>query len=252
MLHEPPRTQGDLNFSLAGIPVRIHPLFWVVGLLLGLRGTEGNPKMVLVWMLSVLFSILAHEMGHALAAKYYGFQPWITLHGFGGLASYNGEHLESRKRIAISFAGPAAGFLVAAIIVVVLVVTGHLASLSLSFHPVTHEPYMPIQVTPSGSYHWAPLDAFIIYMLYINIFWGLINLFPVQPLDGGQITREFLIERDPYGGMRKSLIVSIAASVGLVLFALVNQDTFLAIMFGYLGYSSYATLQSMGGHGNPW
>ena len=27
-------------------------------------------------------------------------------------------------------------------------------------------------------------------LLFVNIFWGLVNLLPVFPLDGGQISRE--------------------------------------------------------------
>jgi len=223
-----------------------------MGLLIGLRGTDGYPKLVLVWMISFFLSILAHEMGHALAARYYGFKPWITLHHFGGLASYNAAHIEPRKKILITFAGPAAGFLVAALIVVVLFVTGHLASLSFSFHPVLHRLYMPYEVAASGKGFLAPLDAFVVFMLSINIFWSLMNLFPVLPLDGGQIAREVLIEQDPYGGMRKSLILSVAAAACLVVFALLNQDLFLAMMFGYLGYTSYTTLQSNSGRGGSW
>ena len=35
LLNEPPRTRGDIHFVLFGFPVRIHPLFWLVALLLG-------------------------------------------------------------------------------------------------------------------------------------------------------------------------------------------------------------------------
>ena len=41
-LQEPSRTEGDLNFRLFGIPVRIHPFFWVIMLLLGPRRADRN------------------------------------------------------------------------------------------------------------------------------------------------------------------------------------------------------------------
>ena len=231
--------------------MRVHPFFWVLSLLLGINVTQGELKLVLVWLATVFLSILAHELGHALTARHYGYRPWITLHQFGGLASYNGERLESRKKIMVSFAGPAAGFLIAILITAILFATGHVARLSFSFAPVRFYPYMPLVEMASGLQP-APLDALIDYMLQVNIFWGLINLFPVLPLDGGQIAREYLIEKDPYGGMRKSLILSVGAAVVLVVFALANQDLFLVLMFGYLGYSSYRILQENSGGGRSW
>ncbi len=32
MFGEPQRTQADLNFTLFRIPIRVHPLFWLVTL----------------------------------------------------------------------------------------------------------------------------------------------------------------------------------------------------------------------------
>ena len=51
-------------------------------------------------------------------------------------------------------------------------------------------------------------------MLYVNIFWGLVNLLPVYPLDGGQIARELLELASPADGVRQSLWLSVIAAVG--------------------------------------
>ena len=88
LLGEPPRTPYDLNFSLFGIPVRVHPLFWLVTLLLGYE-LAAMPPRCLTWIIAVFSAILVHEMGHALAMRAYGFQPWITLYGMGGLTAYD-------------------------------------------------------------------------------------------------------------------------------------------------------------------
>src|SRR4030042_1813102 len=40
MFREPPPSQGDLHFTILGFPVRVHPLFWVVALILGLNGSR--------------------------------------------------------------------------------------------------------------------------------------------------------------------------------------------------------------------
>ena len=48
MLGEPARTQYDLHFRLAGIPVRVHPLFWLVAALLGLGPFIGTKAVIVV------------------------------------------------------------------------------------------------------------------------------------------------------------------------------------------------------------
>ena len=40
LLSEPPGSPYDLKFNLLGIPVRVHPLFWGIALLLGLNHRE--------------------------------------------------------------------------------------------------------------------------------------------------------------------------------------------------------------------
>ncbi|MCH8921713.1 MAG: peptidase, partial [Planctomycetes bacterium] len=105
---EPPKTQFDLHFSLFGFPVRISPWFWAMSLLLGFR--LGNPKLLLMWVGVVFVSILIHELGHALAMRYYGWNARITLYAFGGLASYESNwsmqqgHSSPKSQILISLA----------------------------------------------------------------------------------------------------------------------------------------------------
>ena len=41
-------TRYDLNFSLLGIPVRVHPAFWVVGMLLGFQ--TGDMRLTAIWI----------------------------------------------------------------------------------------------------------------------------------------------------------------------------------------------------------
>jgi membrane-associated protease RseP (regulator of RpoE activity) len=81
-------------------------------------------------------------------------------------------------------------------------------------------------------------------LLWVNIFWGLINLMPVYPLDGGNVTRYALLRADPWNGIRKSLWISvvtgtIVAVVGLLLM----RSVFIALLFGFLAFQSYQSLQ---------
>ena len=103
LLGEPAPTQADLHFRLFGFPVRVHPFFWVVSLLLGMGGRDRPIRSnVLIWVAVVFVSILVHELGHAFMQRYYGGHPWITLYGFGGLASCNDCDRSPRSQITHS------------------------------------------------------------------------------------------------------------------------------------------------------
>src|SRR6202011_2917389 len=110
LIGEPPATQADLHFALFGIPVRVHPMFWLMAVLLGANMTAGRPDLMFFWVLAVFLSILVHELGHALVIRSFGSQPWITLYGMGGLASHAATRTDPGTHILISLAGPGAGF----------------------------------------------------------------------------------------------------------------------------------------------
>lgn len=257
MLGEPPRTAYDISFSIAGIPVRVHPFFWLVTILLGASVSSAAPE-ILTWVAVVFVSILIHEFGHAMAMRYYGWHPSVTLYGMGGLASYNpgftASHSSYRRagntplaQIVISAAGPIAGFLFAGAVIAGLYLSQHTAYL----------PIIGITVGNGPPIANAGVWLLVQFLLYVNIFWGLINLFPVYPLDGGHIAREILLVVNPNDGVRQSLILSVIAGGGLAIYAMVQwQSLFIGILFGYMAYSSYMMLQSYGGTGGfggrPW
>src|SRR5207249_10380734 len=57
-------------------------------------------------------------------------------------------------------------------------------------------------------------------LLSINLWWPILNLLPVWPLDGGQVSRELFTWRLPANGVRYSLVLSIVAAGALALNAL--------------------------------
>ena len=245
LIGEPPPSQGDLHFRILGIPVRVHPFFWVVAVLLGLRGSENRPVELIVWVAAVFASILVHEMGHALMAKSFGWQPWVTLYSFGGLASYNATHHDSRSRIVVSAAGPGAGFLFIGLVMALVHASGH----TVSVERANLLPYW-VFYDYFGGGQPNNLDILIMDLLYINIFWGLVNLLPVYPLDGGQIARELFMHGNPQEGIKQSLWLSIFTGAGLAIFGAVTMKSiFMALFFGYMAYTSYAMLQMYSGRG---
>ena len=250
LLGEPPRTPWDLRFSLFGIPVRVHPFFWVVALLLGF---DASPQLIdlVVWVAAVFVAILVHELGHAMVMRAYGFSPWITLYGLGGLASYgSGSGYGSRGpdtfgQILISAAGPGAGFLLAGLLAVALVLAGP------GIEVLLIGGFLPY-VRVAGVVGSSAFTYFIQDMLFVCTFWGIINLLPVYPLDGGHIAREILLRANPHEGIRQSLMLSVLTAIAVAVIALFRLgDFYIAVMFDFLAYASYAALQAYRGRG-PW
>jgi stage IV sporulation protein FB len=250
LFQPPPYTRYDLNFSLAGIPVRVHPLFWLITLLFGI--SSGGPIQLLIWIAAVFISILIHELGHALAMRLYGQPSQIVLHGMGGLTipgqvRWGGDwanvSLTSNQEIVISLAGPGAGFLLAALIIAGSVATGGSLVLTRLFGLIPFPMVMLSINNPIAS-------SIVMTFLWVNIFWGLINLLPVYPLDGGNVARHLLVRADPWAGARKSLWVSVATGAVVAIFSLlVIRNLYLTLLFGLLAFQSYQTLQGRSGIG---
>jgi Zn-dependent protease len=258
LLGEPAPSQADLHFRAFGVPVRVHPMFWVVSLLLGMGGFRGevDPLETLVWVAVVFVSVLVHELGHAFLQRYYGGRPWVTLYSFGGLASCNDCDRSPRAQILISLAGPGAGFLLAALVIAAVWLSGHVIgfartkeSLDLLLMGVDRlmiQPLAPI-VAYFEPYTSRPLNHVIADMLQVNIMWGVINLFPIYPLDGGRIARELFTLRDPRQGIVQSLQLSAGVAILFAAYALLNGRLFTCLLFGMLAYGNYQTLQAYRG-----
>lgn len=154
-----------LRFRIGSIPVEVHFFFFLTALLLGMGGGDSSPAATGIWVATVFVSVLLHELGHALAGRAYGLAPVITLHGMGGTTSWT-EASRRRKlghgaQMVISFAGPLVGLLVGAGL--------------LAFRHFHETPESVLgQELMAGA-------------LFANIGWSIFNLFPILPLDGGQI-----------------------------------------------------------------
>jgi Zn-dependent protease len=247
----PPPTRYDLRFSIAGIPVRVHPLFWLIAFIFGFSAR--NLLYTFIWVVVVFLSILIHELGHAFAYRRYGLRSSIVLHFMGGLtvpesvswgSGWANIALTPREEIFISLAGPFSGFIFAALIIGGVLASGGSIAVNwlLGFIPLPALESLPI----GGLF----LSVLVALLLAVNIFWGLINLVPVYPLDGGNVARYLLLQYDPRDGIRKSLWVSVVAGgivavLGLVAFG----SVYMALLFGFLAFQSYQSLQNRWGSG---
>jgi len=245
LIAEPPPTPADLHFRLFGVPVRVHPFFWIMSLLLGLGG-KADPVNTLIWVAVVFVSVLVHEMGHAFLQHWYGGHPRITLYSFGGLAACDDCDRSPRAQILISLAGPMAGFLLAALVVLLLAAAGRFVGFRLSWNPIAWRLFDIEHIRQFGEL--VARDAIISDLLWVNISWGILNLLPIYPLDGGRIARELFTLGNPRRGIISSLWLSVIAAGGVAVYAFTQHETYLAIMFGLLGYGSYQTLRAYEQH----
>ena len=245
LFQSPPPTRYDLRFSIVGFPVRVHPLFWLIALLLG---ASGDPLAIPIWIFVLFLSILIHELGHAFAFRRYGMDSHIVLHFAGGLTipeaapwgtGWANVAPSPRQQIVVSLAGPFAGFLFAGLVVAGVVFSGGTVLTTMLFG------FLPLPLTPILPFGGRILGVFVALLLWVNIFWGLINLLPVYPLDGGQVARNVLIQYDPLDGARKSLWVSVVTGAVVALAAfLFLRSVYMALLFGLLAFQSYQALQA--------
>jgi len=219
-----PRTQFDVNFRIGDIPVRVHPFFWLSALFLGYAGYADRPGFekltyLLVWAAVLFVSILVHELGHILMGRHFGSRGHILLTACCGLAIGSAELPERWQRNAVSLAGPGAGFVLAGLVAAVswfLYPNFTMFVLGSLFHI---EVAIELDATLP-----APLLAFaIINLLWVNIFWGLVNLLPIWPLDGGQVCREICQKYRGREGIYTSLVISIITAGSLAVLALAER-----------------------------
>lgn len=192
-------------------PVRVEWSFFIMSAVLGWRG--GDLALLLSWIVVSFVSVMVHELGHAFAARAYGYSPSITLYSMGGLTHINALDTTRRDQwIAISIAGPFFG----------LVLGGAIYFLRPSLVSV-HSPYIKVIVQD---------------LLWVNIGWSLVNLLPVLPLDGGHIMESLV--REPKQAEWISLVVAV-----LVALVAYRVGLFWAtILFAWLGYSSYKAIRT--------
>jgi hypothetical protein len=115
--------------------------------------------------------------------------------------------------VAVSAAGPLAGFLFGGIILA-----------------VNH-------VSPPQSHMTAVIFR---DLMWVNFGWGIINLLPVPPLDGGHVTSGVLGPTR----QRLTLWVGIITAGGMTALALSVRSFYTAFMFGFMGYGCYQALST--------
>jgi Zn-dependent protease len=210
------QTRRMVRFSIFGIPVQVHPYFWITLAIIGGALGANSPSAILgvcLFLLAGFISILVHELGHALTARKFGAHSEIVLQAFGGYAAYSGVRLTRPQSFAITAAGPAVQILLGVVLFFAI-------------------PRLP-EISPYGRY-------FLTTLMGISIFWALLNLLPVLPLDGGRMLDSVLgPER-----IRITLWVTIIVAALLALIALKSTGSILLPVFmGMFAWQAWQALR---------
>ncbi|MEQ8839463.1 MAG: site-2 protease family protein [Acidimicrobiales bacterium] len=173
---------------------------------------------LILWVAVASAAVMWHELGHAFAARRLGASPTIELYGFGGATSWRPVGEPSRSQlIGVSFAGPFAGFVVGAA--------------------------MGIGVAIAGGVGSGDARYFVLIVLWTNVGWGLVNLLPILPLDGGHILAELLPGDRATRTQRAalvSIVVAIAAIVGLLSIGVI----FGALILGWIVMANVSSIRA--------
>jgi len=214
------KTSIDVDFSF----------FILIGLFVILNYDESKGiEYALIWIPILFISVLFHEFAHAAAIALFGFGGSnIVLGGMGGHTSNeNMRNARPWQDVVISIAGPASNFLLAMIC-----------------------SYFYLNTRIGGT------DKMLIVLLptmgKISIWWGLLNLIPVPPLDGGHATRSFF---RMFLTDRTSFVIStwIALIVGgaIALWGFRGGQFFLAFFLVMMLFGVWQRWQYFREHGIP-
>ena len=213
-----------LHFRVFGFPVHIHLSFLLLLVLFIDSGL--STAAVVLWTLSILVSVMLHELGHAATVRRFGGHvEGISIYALGGATSWRqrGAPLRGWKHFVIAAAGSGVG-LFAGIGLYLLVQLGGMGEAAKLIIDKPWRVHLR-SADLSGEYLVFLVGAFI----WVSVVWGLINWLPVGGLDGSKMLRVVLLRLlGPSGDLHSriiGLIVGVAAAVwfwqrGLVLAAI--------------------------------
>ncbi len=176
LLPEPRPTRWDLHWRMLGGEVRIRPMFWVSCVLLGAivyRDPKiGGMGMFWFWLVAVLISLLVHEAFHLLAARLLGARVRVVLSGMGGTV-FGLDERKRGQRVLVPLAGSLGNLLICGILWV-----------------LADPQWNPLPIDRLGENGTIFIVNSVKIALLLNVFWALLNVLPLWPLDGGRVAVE--------------------------------------------------------------
>jgi stage IV sporulation protein FB len=206
----------ELGFRLFGLPIRVSLFFLLMGYVLRPAEARDFPPLMLAWLVVMFAGVLVHELGHALTARRFGQEPEILLHGWGGVTYWTQRGLVGAgRRLLISAAGPAVGIALGLI----------LALVQGAIFPGT------------------TLHTILGFAVKVNLIWGIFNLLPLLPLDGGQVFASFLEMLGIRNGRRVVHGFSLVVCAALAVWAAITFNILGVLVAGVFAWVNYTGLR---------
>ncbi len=199
------------------IPIHIYPIFWILSFAIGLLNSSSIFE-IFIWVGIVFVSVLIHEYGHALTAIFFGQHAHIDLLGFGGLTHRHGKKLKKWQDFLVVLNGPLFGFL---------------------FCLACYGLYQFIGPSENGIIRYI-LQSTIL----INFIWTILNLLPIQPLDGGHLLNITLEGAFGVKGLKISLFISMILAAVMTLIGFLYHQVFLGVIFFMFAFENYRLFQN--------
>jgi stage IV sporulation protein FB len=203
-----------LRFTLFGFPVSVHWLFWVTCALIGggLGATTQREIVAMVlFVLAAFVSVMIHELGHAFFMRRFGARASIMLYAFGG-AAVPDRWFGRLQSIAVSLAGPLVQIACGVAVLWVL------------------------RRSTGDSF---AVNQFLGSFISVSLFWGILNLVPIFPLDGGQVLNSALGPK----GAKVTFSVSVILAGLIALGLLLGGSLLGTVMFGMLAFENVQRLR---------
>jgi Zn-dependent protease len=138
----------------------------------------------------------------------------------GGLCYSESERQTPWQRLAVLFAGPGAGLLL-----FTFIVGGYL---------LLGRPSLTNRV----------VGEVLNNLIWINLVWSIFNLFPIWPLDGGQITGVILTMFNRRKGMNWTHAVGLVTAGVLALLAFQRNDIWMGLFLVLFAVTNFQILQA--------
>ncbi|HEX8154662.1 MAG TPA: site-2 protease family protein [Thermoanaerobaculia bacterium] len=216
--------------TIRGTTITVDPSFFllVAFFVIMNMSDQGGMLYAILWAPVLFISVLVHELAHAAMFGLFGYGATsVVLGGMGGHTASDARDIRAWHDALISVAGPLSSF-----------------ALSFFFRWLWFN-VPSVQADPFGR-------AIVPLLISANLFWAILNLIPVKPLDGGHFVRSslrtFLSERRAF---------VIAAWIGIIvggaaaLWFAYNRSIIMTIVLGMGVFQQYQAWEHYRKYGTP-
>ena len=192
-------------------PIALHASFFLIALALTAQFwrlfTLTGLALTVVGIVVVFASVLIHELAHAVFARRYRIPvSRIDIHFFGGTVRFGWRPARLSQDLALTFAGPASNLILAALCYLLLLQLTDAAPRMVQYGS---------SMIQMGFEPPSLFERVVRFALYINLGFGIFNMLPAFPLDGGWIAYRVLTNC-----FSRRMAGMVVGSLGLVLASL--------------------------------